>query len=759
MFDDDGMEEIKQIFLEESLEGLDIMESGLLNLESGVGDIDTINDVFRAAHSLKGGGGTFGFTEISEFTHGVETILDEMRDQVRDATEATVSVLLECVDCLRGMLDCIRDGSEYDTPRIEELGGKIQYLLDNPDSNSTDIPTVSSDDTSQGEATATATAAPEEEKTPDIIETAVLEPGSEGHTGGYWLISFSPMADVLSTGNEPYRIFRTLETLGELEIEANIEKLPAFNVLTVDQCYLSWTLKLTAECKKQNIEEMFEWVAEQADINIEYISQSDVSGVSDHSAEKTSEHVVETTPTVETKAPETAAVVEHTTKPDTAAAVKKPESPAEEKKPVPKPAAKKPAARKPEGGSNNAETSSIRVSTDKIDNLLDLVGELVITQSMLARFAKEYTEENIDELRDGLVQLEQNTRELQESSMQIRMLPIKVVFSRFPRLLRDLTGKLKKKIKLVVEGETTELDKIVMEKIGDPLVHLVRNSIDHGIEIPEVRKAAGKPEVGILTLVAYQEARNIVIEVKDDGAGINKERVLKKAMESGLVQEDDHLTDDQINHLIFAPGFSTADVVSDISGRGVGMDVVKRNIQDIGGRVEVVSEEGVGSTFTIRLPLTLAILEGQLVKAGSEIYVIPVLTIIESILIKQKNLSLIGNDVLVYHFREEYIAITDLRDSQRFNQKCDVNSYSDMENSLLVVCDCDGKKMGVVVDELSDQQQVVIKSLDVNYKNVIGLSGGTILGDGRVALIIDPIELRASCFAGTEITPAIQEIA
>jgi len=408
---------------------------------------------------------------------------------------------------------------------------------------------------------------------------------------------------------------------------------------------------------------------------------------------------------------------------------------------------------------SNNESSSIRVSTDKIDSLLNLVGELVITQSMLARFGKEYTEESLDELRDGLTQLEQNTRELQESSMQIRMLPIKVVFSRFPRLLRDLTGKLKKKIKLEIEGETTELDKIVMEKIGDPLVHLVRNSLDHGIETPDVRVESGKTEVGTLKLVAYQEARNIVIEVIDDGAGLNKTRILEKAISNGLVTEDEVLSDDQINNLIFSPGFSTADVVSDISGRGVGMDVVRRNIQDIGGKVEVESEEGVGSKFTIRLPLTLAILEGQLVKAGTEVYVIPVLSIIESILIEKNSLSLIGNDVVVYHFREEYIAITDLRDSTRFNQKCDVSSYGDLQGGLLVVCDCDGKKLGIIVDELSDQQQVVIKSLDVNYRNVEGLSGGTILGDGRVALIIDPLEIRESCFTDKDENLILKESA
>ena len=723
MFDDDGMDEIKQIFLEESSEGLDIMESGLLKLEAGVGDLDLINDVFRAAHSLKGGGGTFGFTEISEFTHGVETILDEMRDEVREATENTISVLLECVDCLRSMLDTIRDGGEYDTPRIQELGSKIQGLLDDPDSAKAALDTGSVSDKSS-------------DNTPD----AVGESDTQGD--GCWRIDFKPFSDILSTGNEPYRIFRELDKLGALQINVQIESLPALSEIKADQCYLSWNLFLKPDSDsfdKSEIEDLFDWVQEQSDTDIYYVPEK--ASTIDQPLESP-----QTTPSL--SADEGQEKIDPQEKLDQVSnkieEVKK--SVEAEDKVKEKPVAKveKPEVKKPA----DSEYSSIRVSTDKIDSLLDLVGELVITQSMLARFGKEYDPELIDELRDGLAQLEQNTRELQESSMQIRMLPIKVIFSRFPRLLRDLTGKLKKKVKLEVEGETTELDKIVMEKIGDPLVHLVRNSLDHGIEIPEIRRNAGKTEVGTLKLVAYQEARNIVIQVIDDGAGLNKKRILEKAISNGLVNKDDNLSDDQINNLIFAPGFSTADVVSDISGRGVGMDVVKRNIQDIGGKVEVISEEGVGSTFTIRLPLTLAILDGQLVKSGTEIYVVPVLSIIESVLIDSKNLSLIANDQLVYHFREEYIMMSDLGKYGGFNGSCQVRDLSLLDNHILVVCECDGSKFGIIVDELSDQQQVVIKSLDVNYKDISGLSGGTILGDGKVALILDPVELRSSCLGG-----------
>lgn len=335
-------------------------------------------------------------------------------------------------------------------------------------------------------------------------------------------------------------------------------------------------------------------------------------------------------------------------------------------------------------------------------------------------------------LSKGLAQLERNTRELQDGVMRIRMLPISFVFSRMPRLVHDLTSKLNKKVELVLSGEETELDKTVMENIGDPLVHLVRNALDHGVETPDIRLAAGKDETGVLGLNAYHQGGNIIIEIKDDGAGINKQRVRNKAIEKGIISETDKLSDDEINNLIFAPGFSTAEVVSDVSGRGVGMDVVKTSINKLGGRVVVQSEEGKGSVFTIRLPLTLAILDGQLVTVGGESYVIPLIAIIESLQVDRAQINAVAGKAEVYKLRDQYIPIMRARAVFGLDDSTD-----DLHDSLMVVVEVDGSPIGIIVDELQGQQQVVIKSLETNYRKVETMSGATILGDGTVALIWD----------------------
>ena len=741
---DDGFDEIKQIFLEESYEGIDIMEQGLLELDPNTCDLDKVNEIFRAAHSIKGGGGTFGFTEISDFTHGAETLLDEMRNEKRNASDTIIQVLLDCVDCLRDMLDGIRDDSDHDKEQAKIVQNKIAVILKSSDGKITE------------EQTITVSASDKNIDLPESApnETSKIEPDLTGFN--VWEILFTPHDDILQSGNEPPLIFRELSNLGELEIDLNQTNLPEFKYLNAKQCYLSWTLILRSDCEKIDIESSFDWVTEQADIQINLLVDNDSptaeiedkapEGFIDLSAYANPDPTPSSKPAEDSK--ETKAVKEvfdnfeaNSEREEKIIAATKQIEIAKQNNL--KATAKKPA-KKENSKPPSPEQSSIRVSTDKVDNLMDLVGELVITQSMLARFGKDYSEENLEELKDGLAQLERNARELQESSMRIRMLPIKSVFSRFPRLIRDLSSQLGKKIELQIEGEQTELDKIVMEKIGDPMVHLVRNSIDHGIELPETRISHGKPETGVLHLNAYHEAGNIVIEIKDDGAGLNKERILSKAIENNIVSAEDELSDDAIHNLIFQPGFSTADEVTDISGRGVGMDVVKRNIHDIGGRVEVSSEENVGTTFLIRLPLTLAILDGQLVRAGSDIFVIPLLAMIESVLIDPSQISVIGNDSIVYQFREEYISIADLSIYGPIIGT-NVDNFNVMADHLLVVCECDGIKFGIIVEEMSDQQQVVIKSLDVNYKHVQGLSGGTILGDGRVALILDPADFMDYC--------------
>ncbi|OUR82189.1 chemotaxis protein CheA [Cycloclasticus sp. 46_120_T64] len=690
------MSQFHEAFFEESFEGLEIMESELLTLDVGEGDVEIINTIFRAAHSIKGGAGTFGFMNVSEFTHVMETLLDEMRDGSREVTQFAVDSLLESVDVLRSMLEAARDKTEVDEDMVAARYAVLNNILkeNGGASSATD------------DAPAEATPAPlANEQTAEAL----------------WTVDFIPHADLLMAGNDPVRMFRALSELGELQVNVDLEKLPPFDELAPEDLCLSWQLTLSGDVARSAIEEVFEWVEDDCDL---IITSTGGNALAD------SPPIVEPAAHVE-------AVPEAAPAPATAA-------PSVNTAASDSPAAKKSAA-KPKKAT---ESASIRVGIDKIDEIINLVGELVITQSMLDQ-AGDDLEANADtvgndsesqktnadillRLSKGLAQLERNTRELQDGVMRIRMLPISFVFSRMPRLVHDLTGKLNKKVELVLSGEETELDKTVMENIGDPLVHLVRNALDHGVETPDIRRAAGKDETGVLSLNAYHQGGNIIIEIKDDGAGINKKKVRDKAIEKGIISATDNLSDEEVNNLIFAPGFSTAEVVSDVSGRGVGMDVVKTSINKLGGRVVVQSEEGKGSVFTIRLPLTLAILDGQLVTVGGESYVIPLIAIIESLQVDRAQINAVAGKAEVYKLRDQYIPIMRARAVFGLDDSTD-----DLHDSLMVVVEVDGSPIGIIVDELQGQQQVVIKSLETNYRKVETMSGATILGDGTVALIWD----------------------
>jgi len=623
------------VFYEESYEGLDTMESALLNLDvDHVDHVDpeAINEIFRAVHSMKGGSSTFGFSGIADFTHVIETLLDEIRSEARIITVEYVELLLKCVDCIRRMLQQMERGESSDLPETLELNARLVTLLKNN----------------------------KPEPSPSLEPALDAAKKTKG-----WKIYFKPDKDVLKTGNEPLRMFRELAEKGELTVECKAQDLPKIGAIDPECCYLSWNLLLMGDdISEESVQEVFEWVVDEAILEVTALG----------------EDKVQPSPNVKAK----------------------------------------------------SEGSSIRVGIDKVDNLINMVGELVITQSMLSELGCNFNMDLVPRLLEGLDQLSQNTRELQESVMRIRMLPISFTFSRFPRLVHDISHDMGKKIELKLQGEQTELDKTVMEKIGDPLVHLVRNSLDHGIETPDVRRALGKPEQGTIILSAFHQGGNIVIQVIDDGQGINKRQVLDKAIEKGLVSEEEALTDDQINDLIFRPGFSTAEVVTDISGRGVGMDVVKRNITELNGSIEMVSVEGEGSKFTIRLPLTLAILEGQLIQIGENVYILPLISIVESIQDFEGMIHRVAGSYDVLRLRNEYIPIIGLSDIFHVDASRDI-----MENGLLVVVESDNMKVAILVDDLLAQQQVVIKSLEDNYRKVEGVSGATILGNGAISLILD----------------------
>ncbi|MDQ7050970.1 MAG: chemotaxis protein CheA, partial [Enterobacterales bacterium] len=524
---------------------------------------------------------------------------------------------------------------------------------------------------------------------------------------------------ILQTGNEPIRMFKELSSLGGLKAKADLSKVPTFDQIDAEECYISWQLELDTNETLEVIKEVFEWVEDDCELSVSPISvNAEVDEKGNVSQSNNSE--AEISSTNEKVVPEVSK--------ETTFQVKEIES--KQKKLVPLEKEKSSVIKK------SSQTGSIRVGIDKVDTLIDLVGELVITQSMLGELGEQFDMSKVEQLVSGLRELEANTRELQESVMRIRMLPIGFVFNRLPRMVRDLSAKLGKQIDINILGEDTELDKTVMEQIGDPLTHLVRNALDHGIETPDKRTASGKPEVGQVTLNAYHQGGNIIIEIKDDGAGIDPEIIYAKAVEKGMIAEGVEIPREQIIAMIMEPGFSTAEVVSDVSGRGVGMDVVKKNINNLGGSVDIASELGQGTTFTIRLPLTLAILDGQLVRAASEVYVIPLASIVESIPLSGIELTKIAGDMPVYKMNGEYIPIVDLCDE--FEIHHDTRSLGE---GLIAIVEGENRKIAIRIDELLGQQQVVIKSLESHYKSIQGVSGATILGDGRVSLILDIVGL------------------
>jgi two-component system, chemotaxis family, sensor kinase CheA len=504
-----------------------------------------------------------------------------------------------------------------------------------------------------------------------------------------WRIQFRPYPQLFAHGNDPLRMLRELADLGDLQVTVTTKNVPALCDLDPESCYLSWELTVDTDATREVIDQVFDWAEGDCELQI----RDENVGAA---AASTKPALV----AVESKAPDAApraVVAEEPTK------------------------------------QSLGDGSSIRVSTEKIDELMNTVGELVITQSMLTQLGTKVTGGVADQIRAGLAQLERNVRELQESVMRVRMLPISFVFSRFPRMVRDLSGRLGKQVELKVTGDQTELDKTVLEKIGDPLVHLVRNSVDHGIEMPAMRAAAGKPAVGVVSLEAYHKGGNIVVEVCDDGGGLQRDRILAKALERGLVAaHETSLTDEQIYDLIFMAGFSTADQATDISGRGVGMDVVRRNIKELGGSIEVRSTLGRGSRFIITLPLTLAIVDGQSVSVGAETYIVPLVTIIESLQLQPGGVNRVGGHQEVFWFRDGYVPIVRLHEVFGVKPRA-----SELHHGLIMVVEGEGRRVGLFVDELLGQQQVVIKSLETNFRRVDGVSGATILGDGAVALILD----------------------
>ena len=659
-------------FFEESFENLEIMEQALLRLDVSAFDAEVINTIFRAAHSIKGGAATFGFSAVASFTHHAETLLDLMRSGARALAQPDIELLLRSGDVMRGLLTAARDGGDADVQLVAQVQAELESAL-----------------TKKPAITVAAT--------PVAVETV------RG-----WHIAFAPKPDLFRSGNDPARILRALSALGELRVDA--PQFPqGLGLVDADpeSCYAAWSLNLIGDAKRAEVQECFAWVEDECELAIE--PMVDRSPVPAEGTVRAADKALAAAGSPTEKAGLPAAA-----KPDAAPTGKNAEVPVQAR-----------------GSKPANDGASIRVGTEKIDALINLVGELVITQAMLTQQAAALDPVQNEKLLNGLSQLDRNTRMLQEAVMATRMLPMEAVFSRFPRLVRDLAAKLGKQVRLMTVGEQTELDKSVIEKITDPLNHLVRNSLDHGLENPADRIASGKDATGTILLKAAHQGGHIVIEVCDDGRGLNRAKILAKAQEKGIACSES-MSDGEVYGLIFAPGFSTADQVTDVSGRGVGMDVVKKNIQALGGTVELSSTPNKGATVLIRLPLTLAILDGMSVGVAEEVFILPLSSVIESLQPLPDQVKRVADAGTVVRVRNEYLPLVDLREWFALP-----GARRPPQEAIVVIVESEGRKVALQIDELVGQQQVVIKSLEANYRRVRGVSGATILGDGRVSLILD----------------------
>jgi len=640
-----NMERFHDAFFEEAIEHLSTLETELLRLEKSPGDAELLDNIFRAAHSIKGSSGTFGFPKIAAFTHHLESLLDRVRAGSITPDRGLVDLLLRATDILCALVDGARDGGD-EKVATNAVTLELEAALGIEQGNS---------------------------ELSDSPASASVSMGSKNYR-----IRFVPPANIFMFGMDPTMLLSELAELGEvLEIDCIRDSLPRLEELDCELCHLGWTLRLQTECSRQEIADVFMFIEDESDISIEEDSSS--------------------------------------YEPEAIGPINSSEGDPPR-----------------ESRSRSNQTESIRVPVEKVEELINLVGELVIANSMINQSINQLPVQSVPFLQEAADTMQRTTHDLQERVMAVRMMPVGHVFRRFPRLVRDLASSLGKHAEVEIFGEDTELDKQVIEEIGDPLTHLVRNAIDHGIETPEKRAAAGKPTGGKIRLNAFHEGGNVIIEISDDGAGLDHARILEKAISKGIIGADAELTNEQIAGLIFQAGFSTAETVSDVSGRGVGMDVVKRNVELLNGSISIQSQLGVGTTFRIKLPLTMAILDGLSLALDNEIYVVPLLSVVESIRPEANEVQTVIGQGEVVRVRGDTIPLIRLHQIFHCNAKT-----NDPTEALVVILEHQGRKFGLMVDELRGTLQVVMKSLEDNYEKVEGISGATILGDGHVAFILD----------------------
>jgi len=731
MSDADPFEAIKAVFFQECDELLGDLEAGLLAMESGRTDSETVNAVFRAVHSVKGGAGAFGLDALVRFAHVFETLMDEIRAERKPCDDVTIKTLLRASDVLADHIAAARGQADpVDEARSAGLVAELEALTHGDDGVVVSEPVA--DDIATVEIDL---GADEFGFKPVAFNFAALDAPVEAEPElEAWRIILRPHGRMYANANETGLLLRELARLGETSVALDLSALPDLNALAAEEGCLTWTVELTTAATEADIRDVFDFV--ESDCDLEIVRASGEASASEDAAAPESEPELDIAALLAKAQAEV--VVEATAAPveailsDLIAEVAP--APADTSSP---PAAQAVSAPVP---ARAPPAVTIRVDLDRVDRLINVVGELVIQQAMLAQRVTESGLARSSGVSVGLEDLELLTREIQDSVMAIRAQPVKSVFQRMPRLVREVAEMTGKKVRLVTSGEDTEVDKTVVERLAEPMTHMLRNAIDHGLETPEERLAAGKAAEGVVRLAALHRSGRIVIEISDDGAGINRERVRGIAVSRGLIAEDAVLTDDEIDNLIFLPGFSTAETITDVSGRGVGMDVVRRSIQALGGRISIASNPGKGSTFTLSLPLTLAVLDGMVVTAAEQTLVAPLTAIVESLTPRAEDIHHVGGHDAVIRFRDAFVPLIDVAMVMGFRTTPTVSATG----VAVVVENEAGQRAALLFDAIQGQRQVVIKSLETNYQQVEGVAAATILGDGRVALILDVDALTAN---------------
>lgn len=706
----DSMEEIRETFFLECEELLETLESDLSALSDGTGDSETINSIFRAVHSIKGGAGAFALEDLVRFAHTFETTLDEVRSERLEATEDNLRVFLRAKDLLADTVRASRDSTPVDTENLDSIIGLLNEMAG----------TCQQDTKADGEGYE------DLDFQPIALDFGVDLDAEENVELRGFRIRFLPQQSLYQTGSEPAILINMLAEMGELTIVTETERLPAFNELSPEEAYIGWTMELQTEESEESVRDVFDFIDTDCELSIENLS-TDIE-TANELPKNLNENAIGAD-TVGGQPPEAG-----NEPPKSSAAAQSPKefleameaTQANTAKPVEPKATTQAATPK----------AVVRVDLERVDRLINLVGELVINQAMLTECVSEMSGTDT-QITNGLEEFKQLTREIQESVMAIRAQPVKSLFQRMSRIVREGADATGKKVRLKLDGETTEVDKTVIERLSDPLTHMIRNAVDHGLETTERRIEAGKSAEGVVTLSAAHRSGRVIIEVSDDGGGINRERVFEKAVEKGLISPDAQLSNSEIDNLLFLPGFSTAAAVSDLSGRGVGMDVVKRSIQALGGKILVSSEPGKGSTFTISLPLTLAVLDGMLVNVAGQTLVMPLTTIVETLKPVPSDVQNICDDAKVLYVRDRFVPLIDI--GETLGYRAPLQSYEDLV--VLLIESDDGTRAALMFDGIQDQRQVVIKGLEDNYGHVPGVAAATILGDGRIALILDPESL------------------